>query len=83
MSSKGITGAGKSTLVQDYVTLFPRLEQTDGTRIPIFYAETPSPVTVKAMAATLLVRLGDPAAHQGTLWTMNFRLIRLMIDLPG
>jgi hypothetical protein len=80
MSLEGITGAGKSTLVQDYVALFPRIEQTDGTRIPIFYAETPSPVTVKGMAATLLARLGDPAAHHGTLWAMNFRLIHLMID---
>jgi hypothetical protein len=80
MSLEGVTGAGKSTLVQDYTALFPRIEQADGTRIPIFYAETPSPVTVKGMAATLLARLGDPAAYRGTLWAMNFRLIRLMID---
>lgn len=79
MSLEGVTGAGISTLVQDYVALFPRLEQTDGARIPIFYAETPSSVTVKGMAATLLARLGDPAAHHGTLWAMNFRLIRLML----
>jgi hypothetical protein len=80
MSLEGVTGAGKSTLMQDYVALFPRIEQNDGTRIPIFYVETPSPVTVKGMAATLLARLGDPAANRGTLWTMNFRLIRLMVD---
>lgn len=80
MSLEGVTGAGKSTLVRDYVALFPRLEEVDGTRIPIFYAETPSPVTVKGMAATMLAQLGDPAAHRGTLWAMNFRLIRLMID---
>jgi hypothetical protein len=79
MSLEGMTGAGKSTLVQDYAALFPRIEQTDGTRIPIFYAETPSPVTVKGMAAALLARLGDPAASRGTLWAMNFRLIHLMI----
>jgi hypothetical protein len=80
MSLEGVTGAGKSTLIRDYVALFPRIEQADGTRIPIFFAETPSPVTVKGMAATLLARLGDPAAHHGTLWAMNFRLIHLMID---
>lgn len=80
MSLEGITGAGKSTLVRDYVALFPRIEQTSGTRVPIFYAETPSPVTVKGMAATLLAQLGDPAANHGTLWSMNFRLIRLMVD---
>jgi hypothetical protein len=79
MSLEGITGAGKSTLVRDYAALFPRVEEEDGTRIPIFYAETPSPVTVKGMAATMLAHLGDPAAHRGTLWSMNFRLIRLMI----
>jgi len=34
-------------------------------------------VTVKGMAATLLLaQLGDPAAYHGTLWAMNFRLIR-------
>jgi hypothetical protein len=80
MSLEGVTGAGKSTLIRDYVALFPRIEQTNGTRIPIFYAETPSPVTVKGMAATLLAHLGDPGAYHGTLWAMNFRLIRLMID---
>lgn len=79
MSLEGITGAGKSTLVRDYVALFPRQEQAEGTRIPVFYAETPSPVTVKGMAATMLAALGDPDAHHGTLWAMNFRLIRLMI----
>lgn len=80
MSLEGITGAGKSTLMQDYAALFPRIEQCDGTRIPIFYVETPSPVTVKGMAATLLARLGDPAASRGALWSMNFRLIHMMVD---
>ncbi len=80
MSLEGVTGAGKSTLMQDCAALFPRIEQSGGTRIPIFYVETPSPVTVKGMAATLLTHLGDPAAHYGTLWAMNFRLIRLMVD---
>jgi len=44
----------------------------------VFYVETPSPVTVKGMAATMLANLGDPAAHSGALWSMNFRLVRLM-----
>ncbi len=79
MALEGITGAGKTTLVRDYVASFPRIEEEEGTRIPIFYVETPSPVTVKGMAATMLAHLGDPASHRGTLWSMNFRLIRLMI----
>lgn len=80
MSLEGVTGAGKSTLVRDYVALFPRRDEPAGTRIPIFYAETPSPVTVKGMAASMLAHLGDPAANHGALWAMNYRLIRLMLD---
>lgn len=80
MSLEGVTGAGKSTLVRDYVSRFPRVEEPQGTRIPVFYAETPSPVTVKGMAATLLAQLGDPAAYRGTLWSMNYRLIRFLVD---
>ena len=78
LSLEGVTGAGKSTLVRDYAALFPRIEEPSGTRVPVFYVETPSPVTVKGMAATMLARLGDPAAHTGALWSMNFRLVRLM-----
>ncbi len=78
LSLEGVTGAGKSTLVRDYAALFPRVEEASGTQVPVFYAETPSPVTVKGMAATMLARLGDPAAHAGALWSMNFRLARLM-----
>ena len=78
LSLEGVTGAGKSTLVRDYAALFPHLEETGGTRVPVFYVETPSPVTVKGMAATMLASLGDPAAHTGALWSMNFRLVRLM-----
>lgn len=79
MSLEGVTGAGKSTLVQDYVRAFPRFLTDDGVQIPVFYMETPSPVTVKGMAAAMLEQLGDPAAHRGTQWSMNSRLIRLMI----
>jgi hypothetical protein len=78
LSLEGVTGAGKSTLVRDYAAFFPRLEEASGTQVPVFYVETPSPVTVKGMAATMLASLGDPAAHSGALWSMNFRLVRLM-----
>jgi len=54
MSLEGITGAGKSTLITDYAAQFPRYETADGTMVPVFYAETPSPVTEKGMASHLL-----------------------------
>lgn len=75
MVLEGVAGAGKSTLVRNYVEMFSRYETGSGTKVPVFYMETPSPVTVKGMASRMLETLGDPAAHKGALWSMNSRLI--------
>lgn len=78
MLLEGATGTGKSTLVKSYADAYPRYETPQGTKVPMFYLETPSPVTVKGMAARLLEVLGDPGAHHGTLWSMNSRLIHFL-----
>jgi hypothetical protein len=75
MALDGRTGAGKSTLVKAYTATFPRDETGPTSQVPVFYLETPSPVTVKGMAARMLEAIGDPAAHKGPLWSMNSRLI--------
>jgi Bacterial TniB protein len=80
MSLEGRPGAGKTTLVKAYVDLYPRRETEEGTEIPVFYLETPSPVTVKGMAETMLERMGDPAAHQGSQPSLNSRLCNLIVD---
>jgi hypothetical protein len=74
MVLEGMTGTGKSTLVKTYAEAHLRYETASGTKIPVFYVETPSPVTVKGMAARMLEVMGDPAAHKGPLWSMNARL---------
>jgi energy-coupling factor transporter ATP-binding protein EcfA2 len=74
MTLEGKPGAGKSTLVRDYAGAFPREETREGSIIPVFSVETPSPVTVKGLAAKMLEAMGDPAANKGTLWSMNSRL---------
>lgn len=78
LSLEGVTGAGKSTLIRTYLQVFPRYETETGTQIPVFYIATPSPVTVKGMAATMLAAMGDPAAHRGALWSINARLIHFL-----
>lgn len=78
MVLEGGPGVGKSTLVQSYSDSFPRHETPYGTKVPVFYVETPSPATVKGMAAKLLEVLGDPAANHGTLWSMNSRLVHFI-----
>jgi hypothetical protein len=78
MSLEGLTGAGKTTLIKDYARQFPRYETRAATRIPIFYLETPSPVTVKGLAQKILEELGDPAAHKGNQPALNSRLIHFI-----
>ncbi|MAT96865.1 MAG: hypothetical protein CL608_06955 [Anaerolineaceae bacterium] len=78
MVLEGVTGAGKSTLVKAYAENFPPYDNDEGTKIPVFYLETPSPVTVKGMALHMLAELGDPAADRGTLQVMNSRLIHYL-----
>lgn len=80
MALVGITGTGKTTLIRRHATEFPRQETRYGASIPVFYLETPSPATVKTMASVMLEQLGDPAAHMGTVGSLNSRLIRLLVD---
>ena len=75
---EGVPGVGKSTLVKSYSESFARHHTSSGTKVPVFYVETPSPATVKGVAAKLLDGLGDPAANHGTLWSMNSRLIHFI-----
>lgn len=75
---QGKTGAGKTRLVTTYAEMFPRYETEEAVKIPIFYVETPSPVTVKGMAAKMLRELGDPAADKGPQWSMDARLIHFI-----
>lgn len=75
---EGQPGAGKSTLVKSYAATCARYETVQGTKLPVFYVETPSPATVKGMAARLLQALGDPAADHGTLWSMNARVVHFI-----
>lgn len=78
MSLEGPTGAGKTTLIKDYARQFPRSESRTATLIPVFYLETPSPVTVKGLAQKMLEELGDPAAHKGNQPALNSRLIHFI-----
>lgn len=78
MALMGVTGAGKSTVVRTYADVFPRTETPQGSLIPVVYLETPSPATIKSVAAAALRHLGDPRATSGTLWSMDARLVHYL-----
>ena len=78
MALMGVTGAGKSTVARNYAQTFPRAETAQGARLPVVYLETPSPATIKSVAAAALRQLGDPRAASGTLWSMDARLVHYL-----
>jgi hypothetical protein len=80
MSLEGATGTGKTTLVKRFAATYPRLETPSGTEVPVLYILTHSPTTEKGLASLMLHRLGDPAADRGTLYSLNMRLINLLIS---
>jgi len=75
MALTGVPGAGKTTLVKWYTAAFPRTRKGGDLHIPVLYVLTPSPATVKSVAARILRELGDPAYARGTLWSMTGRVI--------
>jgi hypothetical protein len=78
MALGGLTGTGKTTLVRSYAEAHPRLETAEGSMVPVLYVETPSPATIKSVAAAMLRYLGDPRSASGTLWSMNERLVHFI-----
>lgn len=75
-------GGGKTTVWHALSSAMPSTTKVEGgfekTIIPAFYAEIPSPATIKSVAASLLAKLHDPNPLSGTTAHMTARLIRLL-----
>jgi len=74
----GPSGFGKTTILQHYLELFPRVVELNHTRIPVLYVTTPASPTVKSMAEAILVALGDPIARRGSAEEKTFRIYQLL-----
>lgn len=77
-------GLGKTTLCNTIVNQMPRSFKIEGDRkktiIPAFYVEVPSPITVKALAITMLQKLGDQTNLAGTTTYLTNRLTYLLVQ---
>jgi hypothetical protein len=62
----GLSGAGKSTIKSEYEGRYPRQDLGEVTVIPVLTVDTPAGPTVKNLAESILVALGDPMSHQGS-----------------
>lgn len=77
-------GMGKTTVCRAILAQMPhttKVEQRlEKTLIPAFYAEVPSPATVKSVAASLLAKLNDPSPQAGNTGQMTQRLCKLLAE---
>jgi type II secretory pathway predicted ATPase ExeA len=76
----GETGAGKTTLVQEWLARngHGRSETPQGRSIPYLYVSVPAKASIKGTAAAFLTTLGDPNPGRGTQWNMVTRLHMLL-----
>jgi hypothetical protein len=56
----GEPGVGKSTLIEQYVRANPRIEEENGSHIPVVASCLPTVRTARALGSQLLYDLGDP-----------------------
>lgn len=76
----GETGAGKTTLVHEWLARnnHTRSETPQGSLIPYLYVSVPAKASIKGTAAAFLTTLGDPNPGRGTQWNMVTRLHTLL-----
>lgn len=74
----GASGVGKTTILEQYLDLFPRIQEQHKTTIPVLHVMTPASPTVKSMAEAILLALGDPMARRGSAEEKTFRIYQLL-----
>ena len=74
----GPSGVGKTTILQQYLQNFPRQQEKYITIIPVLHVVTPASPTVKSLAESILIALGDPLARRGSAEEKTFRIYQLL-----
>jgi DNA transposition AAA+ family ATPase len=74
----GPSGVGKTTILEQYLDVFPRVQLPQKTTIPVLHVVTPGTPTFKSMAESILLALGDPMALRGTAEDKTFRIYQLL-----
>jgi DNA transposition AAA+ family ATPase len=71
-------GVGKTTLCEQYLALYPRVELDEKTKVTILVESIPIPATPKTLVSTLLTEIGDPLPDKGTTHIQTNRLFNLI-----
>lgn len=71
----GETGLGKSTILKEYESKYPRQDIDGNTKIPVLYLTVPVGATPKSVASKILLKMGDPNYDRGTENNMTARIL--------
>ena len=61
----GESGSGKSEIAKRYASLYPRVEESERTYIPVLHIALPSIASKEELLKIILVKLGDPQRGEG------------------
>lgn len=76
----GQSGAGKTTVLEQYADNFSRREDEERTIIPVLLVVTPGTPTVKSLAEAMLHALGDPFLNKGSAEEKTRRIYRYLVE---
>lgn len=71
------TGSGKTTVLEYYASKFPPVKTPTGMKIPVVRVTTPATPSVKMLAETILLAMGDPASGSGNTTLKTNRIVHL------
>jgi DNA transposition AAA+ family ATPase len=74
----GPSGVGKTTILNHYLAMFPRVHEAQKTRIPVLRVTTPASPTVRSMAEAILIALGANSASRGSAEERTLRIYNLL-----
>lgn len=74
----GVAGTGKSTLKKEIEKNYPRINGKNHPVIPVLVVDTPAIPTVKNIAESMLVQLGDPLADKGSAINKTMRILSFL-----
>ncbi|WP_428249813.1 TniB family NTP-binding protein [Ferrovibrio sp.] len=74
----GESGAGKSSIIREYLRQHRPSRQPDGMIIPVLSVTTPSQATMGSVASAFLAALGDPLPDKGNIDSRTRRIRKLL-----
>lgn len=76
----GESGAGKTTVIEQFKLSYPRCDTVVSTRIPVFSATIPRPATIKGVIGNMLQSISPNISLQRTQANMSRQLYTLLSE---